>query len=331
MLQNEQGLPLSRADVGSLQARGHAEYPLDIPWHGILVDDAAHPLDIEARVQRIAGVDLERHGGEAIEQETLARSWGGVHTLRDYIRKTTGFFPGHLSRYSKSRRQAPIYWPLSSSEAGYAIWLYYNLIRRDTLFQALNDLAKPKLEHERLKLNRLLGEAGPPATPKPTRESIEAQESCVSDLEGFVEELARVAPLWNPDLNDGVIINYAPLWRMIGYTPWRRTVKECWDTLCTGDYDWSHLAMHLWPERVVPKCIEDASLAMAHDLDEIFWEKDERDRLVKKSLPFGGWRPLIDRLIAERTSPAVKSALESLLSAPSRRKNPARPKGKFGA
>ena len=49
--------------------------------------------------------------------------------------------------------------------------------------------------------------------------------------------------------------------------------------------------MHLWPERVVPKCAEDASLAMAHGLDEVFWEKGDRYRLVKKSLPLGGWRP----------------------------------------
>ena len=25
------------------------------------------------------------------------------------------------------------------------------------------------------------------------------------------------------------------------------------DTLCAGDYDWSQLAMHRWPERVVPR------------------------------------------------------------------------------
>jgi hypothetical protein len=74
--------------------------------------------------------------------------------------------------------------------------------------------------------------------------------------------------------------------------------------------------MHLWPERVVPKCAEDASLAIAHGLDEVFWQKDERDRLVKKTPPSGGWRPVIDRLVAERTSQAVKSALESLLSSP---------------
>jgi len=92
-------------------------------------------------------------------------------------------------------------------------------------------------------------------------------------------------------------------------------LRDSGDTLCAGDYDRSHLAMHLWPERVVPKCAEDASLAIAHGLDEIFWPTDERDRLSKKAPPPGGWRPVIVRLVAERSSQAVKAALQSLVSA----------------
>jgi hypothetical protein len=312
MLQNEQGLPLTNGDVSRFQSAGEWHYPLDIPWEGILVDDPGHSSDIEARVQRALEV-IWKDRWEAIEREAceILR----VRTLRDYFRKPAGFFADHLSRYSKSRRQVPIYWPLSWSDGGYTIWLYYHRFCRDTLFQALNDFAKPKLQHERFKLDRLRGEAGPQPT-RSQREAIEAQEALVSDLEGLVEELARVAPLWNPDLNDGVIINHAPLWRMIGHTPWRKSVKECWDALCAGDYDWSHLAMHLWPERVVPKCTEDASLAIAHGLDEVFWEEGDRDRLVKQTPPSGGWQPVIDRVVAKRTSSAVKSALGSLLNAP---------------
>jgi hypothetical protein len=79
-----------------------------------------------------------------------------------------------------------------------------------------------------------------------------------------------------------------------------------------GDYDWAHLAMHLWPERVVPKCAEDRSLAIAHGLEEVFWIEGSN----------GKWQPrkvdlaTIDQLIKERTSAAVKDALKSLLEAP---------------
>ena len=83
-----------------------------------------------------------------------------------------------------------------------------------------------------------------------------------------------------------------------------------------GDYDWAHLAMHLWPERVVSKCVTDASLAISHGLEDVFWEQDDRDRFQPKEEPDGGWEPIIQKLVKERTSPAVKAALESLLDAP---------------
>ncbi len=290
--------------------------PGGLPDYGgspaIMTDDAGHFSDIECQIEAILAhlfVDKVEH----LNQEMFEIL--GVKALRDFFHKPALFFADHLKRYSKNGRQAPIYWPLSSSGGSYTIWLYYHRFGRDTLFQALNDLAKPKLRHERSKLDRLRGEAG--AQPTQTqREAIETQEVFVADLEGFYEDLARVAPLWNPDLNDGVIINFAPLWRMIGHSAWRKSVKECWDSLCSGDYDWAHLAMHLWPERVVPKCSVDASLAIAHGLDEIFWEKDDRDRLVKKGSPDGGWDLVIEGLVAARTSPAVKAALESLMGAP---------------
>jgi len=89
-----------------------------------------------------------------------------------------------------------------------------------------------------------------------------------------------------------------------------------WDKLVAGDYDWAHLAMHLWPDRVVPKCVTDASLAIAHGLEDVFWRQDDRDRFQPLEEPEGGWDLVIRELVAERTSPAVKAALRSLLDAP---------------
>jgi hypothetical protein len=86
-----------------------------------------------------------------------------------------------------------------------------------------------------------------------------------------------------------------------------------WDSLCEGKYDWAHLAMHLWPERVVPKCTTDRSLAIAHGLEDVFWEQ-----MSGKWVPKPDVRHLIPDLVHERTSPAVKAALNSLLDAPGR-------------
>ena len=69
----------------------------------------------------------------------------------------------------------------------------------------------------------------------------------------------------------------APLWRLVPqHKPWQKELKSKWDELVAGKYDWAHLAMHLWPERVVPKCATDRSLAIAHGLEDVFWTEDGR-------------------------------------------------------
>jgi len=43
--------------------------------------------------------------------------------------------------------------------------------------------------------------------------------------------------------------------------------------------------MSIWPERVVPKCRQDRSLAIAHDLEELFWVEEEGDWRLLQSPP----------------------------------------------
>jgi len=300
-LQNAQGLPARPDDVP-------ASYPMRIPWDGILVDDPNHPLDIERRVREAIEI-IWKDRGELIEHEACEIL--GMESLRDYFRKPGGFFADHLKRYSKSRRQAPIYWPLSSPRNVYTVWLYYHRLTADTFFTVLRDFVKPTLDDEDRRLFRLKHEAGPSPTPAQSHSIAEAEE-LVEDLRSFRDELQRIAPLWRPNLNDGVLINHAPLWRLAAHKPWQKKLKECWDELVSGAYDWAHLALHLWPERVIPKCVTDRSLAIAHDLDAVFWEEDARTgKPVSKKVA----ETEIAKLVAERTSPAVKAALESLQSA----------------
>ena len=149
---------------------------------------------------------------------------------------------------------------------------------------------------------------------------MESQESFVRELTTFREEVARVAPLWNPNLNDGVIINFAPLWRLIPqHRSWQKECKRIWDKLVEGEYDWAHLAMHLWPDRVIPKCRGDRSLAITHGLDNIFWHEDENGKWLPRDVdPFE-----VQALISERTSSAVHAALKKLVEAPAPRKGKA--------
>jgi hypothetical protein len=72
--------------------------------------------------------------------EAEACSLLGVDSLRHYFGNPNNFFADHLSRYSKSRRAAPIYWPLTSGGGSYTLWLYYHRLHDGSLYQCVNDL-----------------------------------------------------------------------------------------------------------------------------------------------------------------------------------------------
>ncbi len=98
---------------------------------------------------------------------------------------------------------------------------------------------------------------------------------------------------------------------------WQKELKTTWDALRGGKYDWAHLAMHLWPERVVPKCATDRSLAIAHGLEADFWEQDDDGKWWARAQGAGfSVQAVVDALVRERTSAAVKDALKALLEAP---------------
>lgn len=94
------------------------------------------------------------------------------------------------------------------------------------------------------------------------------------ELDDFRAELLRIARFWRPNLNDGVQITAAPLWRLFRHRGWSKRLQETWEKLEAGEYDWAHLARSVWPQRVIPKCVEDRSLAIAHDVEDLFWVED---------------------------------------------------------
>lgn len=194
------------------------------------------------------------------------------------------------------------------------MWIYLHAFTKDTFYQIQNEFVAPKIGHEERKLASLRREAA--ESPNlPNRKALAAQEIFVNELRALLEDVKRVAPLWSPNLDDGVIINFAPLWRLVSHhKPWQKELQATWAGLCAGDYEWSHLAMHLWPERVVPKCATDRSLAIAHGLEEVFWVEGHDGKWKARSTP----NRAVAELILERSSPAVKSALNGLLESPSR-------------
>ncbi|KKM11537.1 hypothetical protein SY88_07475 [Clostridiales bacterium PH28_bin88] len=260
MLQNADCLPAEPNDILE-------NYPLQISWSGILVDDEGHREDIVGRVREAIEVIWKEKAGN-IEQEICEIL--GVSSLREYFAKPGNFFEEHLKRYSKSRRQAPIYWPISTASGSYTLWLYYHRLTDQTIYTCVNDFIEPKLKEVAESASRL--------RQKSHRSNAEEKElERLSDLElelrDFRDELLRIAALWKPNLNDGVQITAAPLWKLFRHTPWQKTMKETWQKLEKGEYDWAHLAYSIWPERVREKCKYDKSLAIAHNLEGLYEEK----------------------------------------------------------
>jgi hypothetical protein len=262
-LQNAQGFPVEKTESEKLKAEG---YPIEIPWDGILVEDPNHPLDIERRVCEVIEI-IWKDRAEAIEHEACEIL--GEKSLRDYFRKPAGFFADHLKRYSKSRRQAPIYWPLSTTSGSYTLWIYYHRLTADTLYKCLQDFVEPKLREVEQDLTRLRAMQDSDEGGRRTDDQLAKTEEFRTELLAFRDELAQWAPRWKPNLNDGVQITASPLWKLFLLPKWRKTLESTWKELEKGDYDWAHLSYSLWPARVRERCKSDRSLAIAHGLEDI--------------------------------------------------------------
>lgn len=238
------------------------------PFHrhaGILVDDPGNPHDLAHLVEEVlARVD-------ALTQSDVRR-W----LQREY-------FSFHLQNYSKSRRKAPIYWPLSTASGTYTLWLYYPSLTSSTLYSAINDF----IEGSNGKLQQVEQEAAALGSKGSARsrdedKKLEALQALESELVELRDALLQIAPTYRPNHDDGVQITAAPLWPLFRYKPWQKLLKDTWTKLENGDYDWAHLAMAYWPERVREKCKTDKSLAIAHDLENLYVEPEPEPKPAKK-------------------------------------------------
>jgi hypothetical protein len=219
-----------------------------------MVDDSGHQHDLPR-----------------VMEDVLATVHHPPEDVRLWLQRD--FFPRHLKQYSRSRRKAPIYWPLSTTSGGYTVWVYYPALTDQTLYTAANDFVGPKLEET----SRLA--AAMRAHTDRSRDE-ERQFEQLLDLEAELKELQnellRLAPTWKPNHDDGVQITAAPLWCLFRYRPWQTVLKETWEKLDKGGYDWAHLAMSYWPNRVREKCRTDKSLAIAHDHEDLYEPPPEK-------------------------------------------------------
>ena len=158
-------------------------------------------------------------------------------------------------------------------------------------YKAVNDFVDPKLKETHGQFADLLANKD--------RSSVQEKElaqltELESELKQFKADLLEIASFWKPNLNDGVQITAAPLWKFFRLTKWRNKLKKTWEELESGKYDWAHLALSTWPDRVVrEKCTTDRSIAIAHDLEDELWEEVEEVSVTKggREIKKMVWKP----------------------------------------
>jgi SAM-dependent methyltransferase len=211
-------------------------YALELPSSGLLIDELGHRWDIEGAVLSAARVVFDEPDDIVAQMLSIL----GRRTLRDHMRRQ--FFKDHLSRYSKSRRKAPIYWPLSVPSKSWGVWLYAPTLARETLYAVASEAARrERLATEaiaRLQREQHEGGAGRPA--RKTAEELDFEEKLIEELRRFRTEAERIAGLgWEPNLDDGLVLCAAPLTDLLPAWPDARKAR---DELREGQHKWAAVA-----------------------------------------------------------------------------------------
>jgi len=236
---------------------------------GIAVFDAGHPRDLPALVEQALQLMLDwdadtEHATRNTRQVIEAGAGGDLRRFleRDFLTKW------HLKWY----RKRPVYWPLQSARRSYGFVLFHERVERATLYVLQRDYLDHKLNGLRLQIDdlraQLEGREG--RARKQVERQMDAAAQALDELAEFAATMERIvragyepAPDW---IDDGVILRLAPLWELIPI--WKSEPKKYWERLQGGDYDWSHIAMRYWPDRVRERCKAHKSYAIAHGHEE---------------------------------------------------------------
>lgn len=257
--------------VVSLDAKAQPADYMSIPMDGILMGLPNHPLSLVKRVQEAMRTIW---GKKADDYEYELCHLIGVENLQDYFESPQGFFDYHFKRYTKSRRKAPIYWPISSPSGAMTVWVYYPRLSDQTLPHILLMLSK---EHTALQSDLTSAQLAN------DRKQEAKLMNMMAEINFLETELQRVHELpYKPNYDDGVPVTAAPLVNVFRHNGWKNECQDNWNELSSGDYDWSHLAYSIFPQRIREKVKKDWCLALTHGLEELCENKPKEKKARKK-------------------------------------------------
>lgn len=223
---------------------------------GIMVLDPGHLDDLPTRAEEVLRILLGEKGSKEVIQVI-----GG--DLRRFLDREF-FSKWHIPQY----RKRPVYWLLQTAKKSLGIYLFHERLTADSLYLIQERYLQPRITLEQNRLSELKNRLASATEGKGKRsleKEIDKAGDFIDDLLDFQKKVrATLERGYDPDIDDGVILNMAPVHELI---PWSEP-KKYWEELEKGRYDWAHLAMKYWPERVKEKCRKDKSLAIAHVLDK---------------------------------------------------------------
>jgi hypothetical protein len=244
---------------------------LQIPEDGILSNKANDICSLASKVRDVIHY-IWADKGDDIEYELCQLI--GCKSLQNYFESTSGFFDYHFKRYTKSRRKAPIYWPLSSEDGSLTYWIYYPKLSHNTLPSLII-----KLREENEKLMSGIN-AAMVSKEKNLENDLRAKQY---QVENMMAEINRIIDSgYEPNHDDGVPVTSCPLVNLIFHRAWKAECQSNLEELNKGNYDWSHLAMSMYPARVTQKAKKDWCMALTHGLEHLCENKPKEKKPRKK-------------------------------------------------
>ena len=287
------GVVIGRFAVGEPDGLGHGNFSEEVNKalrglrapNGLLVSDAGHPLDMTARTLAALELMLGGAGAKKVIREGCGEGEAEAQ-LRAWL--DGEFWAYHMQLY----RNRPVYWPFETdtrkAACRYRIWCFHEKLSNNTLFQ-VQRLATEKINF----LNSRIGElqesmqaAGSRKEARNLEMKKEETEVFIDTLRTFIKAINDIAngtgdtltgwerrTAYIPHIDDGVVINAAPLWPLL--PKWKqngkRILKETWQKMATTDkLDWAEQAMEYWPTRVTESCKGNKSIAIAHGTEDLY-------------------------------------------------------------
>ncbi len=196
---------------------------------GITVIDHGHPDDLPKKIEFI----LNKIIGEKNTNDLIKILDSDLRKFLSY-----DFFIKH---HVKTYKKRPIYWLLQSNKKSYGFYIYNIKFTDDTLYSLIQKYINPKIKLEESNLEELREKDNNLSIGKEKKEIgrlIDKEIELLDELRDFKDKISEVINSgYKSYIDDGVILNMAPLYKIIAW----KEPEEYYKQLKDRKYEWSNI------------------------------------------------------------------------------------------